>query len=208
MKVALVAIAFASTSVAPAMAQDAKTVEVKPFETKPFTTISNSAQTLRDSIVQMARAQIGTKYKFGGGSPEKGFDCSGLVKFVMAALNLDVPRTAKQQAKVGLAIVKDTSRLLPGDLLTFGQRQEGRGEPRRHLRRRRSLRPSEQRRGPRHRDAARPACVSANQGLARRSPHPRRRRQHGFDDAARGRDQERQLARPAISGYRGHTKNN
>ena len=125
MKVALVAIAFASTSVAPAMAQDAKTVEVRPFETKPFTAISNSAQTLRDSIVQMARAQIGTKYKFGGGTPEKGFDCSGLVKFVMAALNLDVPRTAKQQAKVGLAIVKDTSRLLPGDLLTFGRGKKG-----------------------------------------------------------------------------------
>ena len=120
MKVALVAIAFASTSVAPAMAQDAKTVEVRPF-----TAISNSAQTLRDSIVQMARAQIGTKYKFGGGTPEKGFDCSGLVKFVMAALNLDVPRTAKQQARVGLAIVKDTSRLLPGDLLTFGRGKKG-----------------------------------------------------------------------------------
>jgi cell wall-associated NlpC family hydrolase len=73
----------------------------------------------------MARAQIGTKYKFGGGTPEKGFDCSGLVKFVMAALNLDVPRTAKQQAKVGLAIVKDTSRLLPGDLLTFGRGKKG-----------------------------------------------------------------------------------
>ena len=125
MEVALVAIAFASTSVAPAMAQDAKTVEVRPFETKPFTAISNSAQTLRDSIVQMARAQIGTRYKFGGGTPEKGFDCSGLVKFVMAALNLDVPRTAKQQARVGLAIVKDTSRLLPGDLLTFGRGKKG-----------------------------------------------------------------------------------
>ena len=125
MKVALVAIAFASTSVAPAMAQDAKTVEVRPFETKPFTAISNSAQTLRDSIVQMARAQIGTKYKFGGGTPEKGFDCSGLVKFVMAALNLDVPRTANQHARVGLAIVKDTSRLLPGDLLTFGRGKKG-----------------------------------------------------------------------------------
>ena len=37
------------------------------------------------------------------------------------ALNLDVPRTAKQQAKQGLAVTKDTSRLLPGDLLTFGK---------------------------------------------------------------------------------------
>ncbi len=125
MKVALVAISIASASAIPAMAQDNKTVEVKPGEAKPFTAMSNSAQSLRDSIVAMARAQIGTKYKFGGGSPEKGFDCSGLVKFVMAALNLDVPRTAKQQAKVGLAVVRDTSQLLPGDLLTFGKGKKG-----------------------------------------------------------------------------------
>lgn len=120
MKVALVAISIASLSAAPAMAQDAKS-----FETKPFEAMSNSAHSLRDSIVSMARAQIGTRYRLGGISPEKGFDCSGLVKFVMSALNLDVPRTAKQQAKVGLAITRDTSRLLPGDLLTFGKGKKG-----------------------------------------------------------------------------------
>lgn len=115
MKVALVAISFASLSAAPAMAQTAK----------PFEAMSNSAQSLRDSIVSLARAQIGTRYKLGGITPEKGFDCSGLVKFVMSALNLDVPRTAKQQSKVGLAIVRDTSRLLPGDVLTFGRGKKG-----------------------------------------------------------------------------------
>jgi cell wall-associated NlpC family hydrolase len=125
MKVALVAIAFASTSAAPARAQDAKAIEVRPFEAKPFAEMSHSAQTLRDSIVALARAQIGTKYKFGGGTPEKGFDCSGLVQFVMSALNLDVPRTARQQAKTGLAVKRDTSRLLPGDLLTFGRGKKG-----------------------------------------------------------------------------------
>jgi cell wall-associated NlpC family hydrolase len=90
-------------------------------ETKPFAAYSTSAQSLRDSVVQMARAQVGTRYKLGGTTPDKGFDCSGLVKYVMAALNLDVPRTAKQQARQGLAVIKDTSRLLPGDLLTFGK---------------------------------------------------------------------------------------
>lgn len=94
---------------------------VRAQETKPFAAYSTSAQSLRDSVVQMAKAQVGTRYRMGGTTPEKGFDCSGLVKYVMAALNLDVPRTAKQQAKQGLAINKDTSRLLPGDLLTFGK---------------------------------------------------------------------------------------
>jgi len=87
--------------------------------TKPFELWSNSAQTLRDSIVQTAKAQLGKRYRTGGVSPDKGFDCSGLVQYVMAALKLDVPRTAKQQAKAGFAVLRDTSTLLPGDLLTF-----------------------------------------------------------------------------------------
>src|SRR5262245_22903752 len=90
-------------------------------ETKPFAAFSTSAQSLRDSVVQMAKAQIGTRYKLGGTTPQKGFDCSGLVKYVMAALNLELPRTAKQQSSQGLAINQDTSRLMPGDLLTFGK---------------------------------------------------------------------------------------
>ena len=92
---------------------------------KPFEAYSNSARTIRDSIVQLARAQIGTRYKTGGISPTKGFDCSGLVQYVMSALSLNLPRTAKQQAKQGLAVKKDTSGLLPGDVLTFGRGKKG-----------------------------------------------------------------------------------
>jgi len=88
---------------------------------KPFEAFSTSARSLRDSAVQIAKAQLGRRYRTGGQTPEKGFDCSGLVKYIMSALNLDLPRTAKQQAKEGLAVTKDTSRLLPGDLLTFGK---------------------------------------------------------------------------------------
>lgn len=94
-------------------------------EPKPFAAYSNAALTLRDSIVLLAKAQLGTRYKFGGKTPERGFDCSGLVQYVMAALHLDVPRTAKQQAKSGLEIVRDTSQLLPGDLLTFAKPKHG-----------------------------------------------------------------------------------
>src|SRR5206468_9987468 len=96
-------------------------VDVKAQSPKPFEAFSNSAIAMRDSIVQMARAQIGRRYRPGGASPEKGFDCSGLVQYVMTALNLKLPRTAKQQASQGLAVSRDTSRLLPGDLLTFGK---------------------------------------------------------------------------------------
>ena len=81
--------------------------------------MSASASSLRDSIVSLARAQIGTRYKHGGASPQRGFDCSGLVQYVMARFAMIVPRTAKAQAAVGVPVERDTSLLRPGDLLTF-----------------------------------------------------------------------------------------
>ena len=89
---------------------------------RPFQELSASASTMRDSLVSLARAQLGTRYVRGGANPERGFDCSGLVKYIMAAFQFDLPRTAKQQARSGLALATDTSRLRPGDLLTFGKK--------------------------------------------------------------------------------------
>jgi len=92
---------------------------------KPFAAWSASVHSVRDSLVAVARAQVGAKYVRGGNSPEGGFDCSGLVRYVMAALKVNLPRTARQQATQGLAIVRDTTRLRPGDLLTFGKGKRG-----------------------------------------------------------------------------------
>lgn len=108
-------LAFVALAAVPAAAQD-----VAPDRAKPFAALSSSAQAMRDSLVAIARAQVGKPYRFGGRSPERGFDCSGLVQYVMAAFQREVPRTAAQQAAVGLEVERDTSRLRPGDLLTFG----------------------------------------------------------------------------------------
>ncbi|HKW10858.1 MAG TPA: C40 family peptidase [Gemmatimonadaceae bacterium] len=81
--------------------------------------MSASAGSLRDSIVALTRAQIGTRYRHGGASPQRGFDCSGLIQYVMARFSMVVPRTAKAQASVGVPVERDTSLLRPGDLLTF-----------------------------------------------------------------------------------------
>lgn len=72
---------------------------------------------VRDSIVAYAQAQIGARYEFGGASPE-GFDCSGLVRYVLSQVDLSLPRTARQQALAGSPV--DRAELKPGDLLTFG----------------------------------------------------------------------------------------
>jgi cell wall-associated NlpC family hydrolase len=78
----------------------------------------------RDSVVALARAQIGKRYILGGESPKHGFDCSGLVRYVLAALHIDVPRTAHDQARAGASIPRDPAQLLPGDLVTFGSEHQ------------------------------------------------------------------------------------
>lgn len=77
--------------------------------------------TERDSLVALARAQVGSRYRYGGRGPEQGFDCSGLIQYVMSAFNLRLPRTAALQAVIGQPVAQDTTRLRPGDLLTFGK---------------------------------------------------------------------------------------
>jgi len=108
-------------AIVPARAQRAEAAD----QAKPFTAMSASVHTFRDSLVAVARAQIGTKYVRGGTTPERGFDCSGLVRYVMASLAVHMPRTARQQAKTGEAVARETRRLRPGDLLTFGKDSKG-----------------------------------------------------------------------------------
>ena len=90
-------------------------------ERRPFAALSTTALSMRDSIVVVARSQIGTRYRFGGTTPSGGFDCSGFVRYVLGAIRLALPRTAAEQAELGATIPKDTTRLRPGDLLTFGR---------------------------------------------------------------------------------------
>jgi len=95
--------------------------DVAPRDPRPFAALSNTALSMRDSIVVIARSQIGTRYRYGGTTPGVEFDCSGFVRYVLNAIQLVLPRTAAQQAQYGARIPKDTTRLLPGDLLTFGR---------------------------------------------------------------------------------------
>ena len=116
---------FLSLSLCGALVAFAPRAEGQSVETlesrKPFAAWSASAQNLRDSIVVKARGQIGTRYKLGGTKPNLALDCSGLVKYVMGALDMMLPRTAQKQATMGQEVPKDLAALKPGDLLTFGR---------------------------------------------------------------------------------------
>lgn len=88
---------------------------------KPFAALSRTLLGGRDSLVRLAKQQVGLKYKLGALKPGLAFDCSGLVKWVMSAFDLKLPRTAAEQARLGVEVPKDTAQLLPGDLLFFGR---------------------------------------------------------------------------------------
>jgi cell wall-associated NlpC family hydrolase len=74
-----------------------------------------------DSVVALARAQLGRRYLFGGTDPDRGFDCSGFTRYLMRALGVRLPRTASEQAAAGREVPRDPARLRVGDLLTFGR---------------------------------------------------------------------------------------
>jgi cell wall-associated NlpC family hydrolase len=92
---------------------------------KPFAEFSSTALSVRDSVVAIARAQVGKKYHRGGTTPDRGFDCSGLVQYVLAAMKVEIPRTSREQSRAGSAVPRDTNVLRPGDLLLFGKPKAG-----------------------------------------------------------------------------------
>jgi len=65
----------------------------------------------------LAREQVGQPYRWGGGDPRGGFDCSGLVRWTYGCVGLELPRRADEQKLVGKAIGSD--QLRPGDLVFF-----------------------------------------------------------------------------------------
>jgi cell wall-associated NlpC family hydrolase len=67
---------------------------------------------------------VGTPYRYGGNSPDAGFDCSGLIGYVYwHAASKRAPRTVAQITQWGQAVARQALRT--GDLVVF----TGRGQP-------------------------------------------------------------------------------
>lgn len=83
---------------------------------------SRLSQTANDVLFR-AISLVGTPYRYGGNTPQAGFDCSGLVGYVfLDAAGLRLPRTSKAIAALDAPKVK-REKLAPGDLVFFGKRE-------------------------------------------------------------------------------------
>lgn len=72
---------------------------------------------LADAVVNTALSYQGTPYVFGGDNPRTGFDCSGLVQFVLAEHAITVPRLVGDQFRIGVPV--RLADLRAGDLVFF-----------------------------------------------------------------------------------------
>jgi cell wall-associated NlpC family hydrolase len=70
------------------------------------------------SLTSYAQSLLGTPYKYGGNSPDSGFDCSGFAGHVFRhTLGIKLPRSSVEISHIGHAVSK--SNLRAGDLVFF-----------------------------------------------------------------------------------------
>lgn len=73
-----------------------------------------------NAVLMRALSLVGTPYRYGGNTPEGGFDCSGLVAYVYRdMLERALPRRTTDLAGVGPAL--PATQVAAGDLVVFGQ---------------------------------------------------------------------------------------
>ena len=74
------------------------------------------ASEMGQRIVNEASKYLGVPYLWGGTTPS-GFDCSGLVQYVLKDLGINISRVTQTQCKEGVPVAKGD--LQPGDLVFF-----------------------------------------------------------------------------------------
>ncbi|MDR1545370.1 MAG: LysM peptidoglycan-binding domain-containing protein [Deltaproteobacteria bacterium] len=90
-----------------------KTADAKPGRK----TLAEYNQDKVNAILKTAFSQMGNPYRYGGASPETGFDCSGFVGWVYSQYGVSLPRSSRDMLSAGVPI--EAEDLRPGDLVFF-----------------------------------------------------------------------------------------
>jgi cell wall-associated NlpC family hydrolase len=81
---------------------------------------SRISQGQADDITIYAVGLVGTPYRYGGNTPDSGFDCSGLIGYIyQKRAGLAPPRTVARMQHWGQPVLSDNIR--SGDLVLFAQ---------------------------------------------------------------------------------------
>jgi cell wall-associated NlpC family hydrolase len=91
--------------------------ETAPVKTTETVQAVSDNQPEREDIIAFAKKYMGTKYCYAGGTPEKGFDCSGFVNFVFKHFDMDLPRSSSGFTNIGKPLKPDDFKV--GDVLVF-----------------------------------------------------------------------------------------
>lgn len=99
-------------------ADSAEAAKISTKEAAPGVVQSDISSKQADKIVNLANAQVGKAYSWGGNGPS-GFDCSGLAQYIYnKAAGVEISRTTTSQVKQGKTV--SMKNLKPGDLLFWG----------------------------------------------------------------------------------------
>lgn len=79
---------------------------------------SHQPSAAAEEVLFAALGLVGTPYRYGGNTPDSGFDCSGLIGYVYrGAAGMALPRTTSAMSTLGVGVSRNA--LQPGDLLFF-----------------------------------------------------------------------------------------
>jgi len=76
--------------------------------------------TLREQLAIAGLNFLGVRYRWNGTSESRGFDCSGLVQRLYSLFSIDLPRSSREQFKIGEKIARAALEI--GDLVFFSSR--------------------------------------------------------------------------------------
>jgi hypothetical protein len=91
----------------------------KPYQYPNYDVIKPNSKfsAKRNNIQKQLTTHLGKPYVWAEEGPH-AFDCSGLTYNIYCSMDIDIPRVAREQAKVGKKI--DFNDLMYGDLIFFG----------------------------------------------------------------------------------------
>lgn len=92
----------------------------RPVAPPPVPVVSQVSEEQAQHVTITALGLVGTPYRYGGNTPQGGFDCSGLMQYVFQQVGgaaTRLPRSTAQWAAATLPV--DEARLARGDLVFF-----------------------------------------------------------------------------------------